>query len=120
MKFGYDDNIGIPDGFAKQIGYQTASYHQLDEMLTALEQEELASCFAPAGVLPYLSSTHQIIAQATMGPEHTKTEKSIYVVSKDTHATDPQTLSGLCHGRVNKYCTTRYRAQGSVSWIRHE
>lgn len=106
LKFGYDDNLGLPADFAEKAGCQLAAYHNLEELIRAFESGKLDAIFIPAGTLPYLQH-YEIAAQAILGAEKNQTLKSTVVSTHHITASDIPTLT---LGAINPYCTSSYWA----------
>lgn len=102
---GFDDNIGIPADFSHRTSLKVKPYHHLSQIISDFEQERLELIFIPAGTLPYLKKTYQIIAQATLGKESITRLSASYVTTKNMTLAESMHLS---IGRINPYCTTSF------------
>ena len=110
----YDDNLGLPAGTAEHLGCTTRAFHDLGELLAALESGEVDAAMIPAGTLPYVQAAPyrhtapRIVAQATLPGGRTRLTSVLVTTAPDT-ANASQTL-GRRLARVNRYCTTSYWA----------
>jgi hypothetical protein len=86
MRFGFDDNLGLPEGVADFDECETVSYHDVGSMLAAFEGAELDAMFAPAGTLPYLAPGFDVVAQATLGEKRRVLPRQLCVGSHDFDA----------------------------------
>ena len=120
FRITYDDNLGLPQGFVddlngflkgdSKIHFQAEAFHDIGEMIKAFEHRETAMAFMPAGCLPYLRSTHAILAEASFGPFRSE---SLHSILRTRCADSRMTLAELSSRRigcVNRYCTTSYWA----------
>lgn len=109
MKLAFDDNLGLPEGFAQRLGFELVSFHDVGAMIAAFESGEAGAIFAPCGALPYLKKPYEVLAQATFGSDRALRMQSRFVVRDDSKAN----ADVFTHGRiacVNVYCTTSYWA----------
>ena len=106
LKFGYDDNLGLPADFAEKVGCEIVAYHELDELIRAFTNGDLDAIFTPAGSLPYLQH-YEIAAQATLGVDKKQMMKSTLVSTQTITTNDIPTLT---LGAINPYCTSSYWA----------
>lgn len=110
MKFGCDDNLGLPEGFAEQVGVEIVMEHELDTLVNAFVKNELPVMLIPVGTLPYIKADYDIIAQTTFGPQNIKTLTSIFIVPKNSPVNSIESVASLKLGRVNQFCTTSFWA----------
>lgn len=108
MKLGFDDNLGLPEGFDVAIGVEAVPAHELDTLLNGLEQEEFSAVFVPVGTLPYIKGDYEILVQSVFAPTHLKTLTTVFVVPQSNTETSIESASSLRLGRVNKFCTTSF------------
>ena len=104
----YDDNLGLPAGTAEHLGCTTHAFHELGELLAALESGEVDAAMIPAGTIPYLHAAPEVVAQATMSGGRTSLTSALITTAPDV-ATATSAL-GRRLARVNRYCTTSYWA----------
>lgn len=109
MKFAFDDNLGLPADFARRLGCELVSFHELDQMLSAFANGDVDAMFAPCGALPYIAEPYDIIAQATFGPARGHVMSSLFRVPSGAASGESVFLDGRI-ACVNPYCTTSYWA----------
>lgn len=110
MLIAFDDNLGLPSDFGMQLDCETVSFHEIGDMLSAFATGQVGAMFAPAGTLVYLTADHDIVAQATIGPDRKRTLESELVVRADASTADVAHLARQPIGCINRYCTTSYWA----------
>lgn len=106
LRIGYDDNLGLPADFSEKIDCEITPYHELGNLVSAFENDNLDAIFIPVGTIPYIKNA-DIVAQSLFSHEKKLTLQSNFVSTKAITVTD---IPKLRLGCVNQYCTTSYWA----------
>lgn len=109
MRFGFDDNLGLPPGVADAPDIEPVSFHDIGALLDAFISGDLDACFAPAGSIPTLGDTpYVLVAQAQV---HGSPRLHSRMVMRRGDALDePEATITAPTGYINEWCTTSYWA----------
>lgn len=110
MRFGFDDNLGLPKNFAEALDCEVFPYHELEDLLEAFTQNKLDALFIPVGTLPYMKNDYSIVAEVTFGEKQGKVLESDFIVKSNNNIHSIEDVISATLGRVNKFCTTSFWA----------
>ena len=109
MRFGYDDNLGLPASVAATDGIEVVSFHDIAALVDAFASGGVTAIFAPAGALPSLGDvSYEVLSQARVAGR-TAMESRLVVRADDDHSSEADAAT-LTMGCINEFCTTSYWA----------
>lgn len=105
--FGFDKNLGLNSQFPESIPCQIISTTMIFDLIKGFVTGQLDALFIPVGTLPHITTSYEIIAQATL-----RYSKEISMQAR-FYSLDMKNLDQIERkiiGRVNPFCTTSYWA----------